>query len=691
MRFIFDPIGALHNRKAKLETRRTLDRALALGSERIGDLVILLRSRSHAARRSARWNFVGLVLTVAVGIAFYLGLPFLRSYSDGQRVAAVAESKSITDRFNSAAASVLEKRDALTDVISTLPDFAEQIELNLRTIRGFLLEDDNLYFFGQGDTIFRVNSQSELAAANFEDRVSDARVDGLDSIFGIVPIDDISGVDSSDCCFVFGIKDENLASVTVDEIDFLPIETEIEITGSDIKEPLGHVVIGSRVFIYDRDGLVTSLDIAAANPADTVQNTNFDLSEDQKLWNIVERPDQFVALGKETLFEISKSDFTARSEPQLVLGQPRAVLEAWKLTGDYFNNLIDYQGQIYATTDQGILVPIVEETAEDNSAQLVLGRTVRQIRTENLDGEEAAIPIEDVIQRDGAMLFTGGNGTYQESSTDTEKRLRLQQMPGPFSDGDTFIRFNDELFVVEARSRGANLLRISGDARERAVQRLGQANYTPFDWDQAGAFAGYQQVAERIETVLETLNGASFEPLEDAIKAVSSAIAQNANDVDDWANSLARNQGVIEDYKNSPLRFFEISSAVSDMETFFEVCQKSDLREDVDCLAAWEKSIGSTQQQWWIALAEKLPPGVLLLFFLALLAGAYRYNVRLASFYSSRADVLEALTLSDEKKAEVFGQLTEMLSADRVEFGVRSNPTDQAVKLATAALSGKAT
>ena len=43
------------------------------------------------------------------------------------------------------------------------------------------------------------------------------------------------------------------------------------------------------------------------------------------------------------------------------------------------------------------------------------------------------------------------------------------------------------------------------------------------------------------------------------------------------------------------------------------------------------------------SLAEKVPPGILLLFLLATLSGLYRYNVRLAGFHNGRADALELM------------------------------------------------
>ena len=84
-----------------------------------------------------------------------------------------------------------------------------------------------------------------------------------------------------------------------------------------------------------------------------------------------------------------------------------------------------------------------------------------------------------------------------------------------------------------------------------------------------------------------------------------------------------------------------------------------------------------------------LPPGILLLFLLATLGGLYRYNLRLAGFHSSRADLLELVILGQVnldgaaagEGAHPFPQLADALAADKVQFGKANMPSDQAVEM----------
>ena len=61
-----------------------------------------------------------------------------------------------------------------------------------------------------------------------------------------------------------------------------------------------------------------------------------------------------------------------------------------------------------------------------------------------------------------------------------------------------------------------------------------------------------------------------------------------------------------------------------------------------------------------------MPPGILLLFLLATLAGLYRYNMRMAGF--PRADEPMSLGYASDDYDEVV-KLAEPMAADKVEFG----------------------
>ncbi len=116
------------------------------------------------------------------------------------------------------------------------------------------------------------------------------------------------------------------------------------------------------------------------------------------------------------------------------------------------------------------------------------------------------------------------------------------------------------------------------------------------------------------------------------------------------------------------------------------------------CAGAWQARTEAETGNWWQTLARQIPPGILLLFLLATLGGLYRYNLRLAGFHASRADLLEMLMLGKpdggdmrlgKEDLDQLVQLSAAMGADKVEFANAKTPTDQAVDLARAIATRK--
>ncbi|WP_058285335.1 WD40/YVTN/BNR-like repeat-containing protein [Leisingera aquaemixtae] len=120
---------------------------------------------------------------------------------------------------------------------------------------------------------------------------------------------------------------------------------------------------------------------------------------------------------------------------------------------------------------------------------------------------------------------------------------------------------------------------------------------------------------------------------------------------------------------------------------FLAVCRGEDEERSQEltkaCLDSWQAQQTAERQNWWQTLAVQVPPGVLLLFLLATLGALYRYSLRMAGFYHSRADALELLHAGIVKNQQiVLSALALDLAADKVEFGRANTPADQAVELA---------
>ncbi len=75
-----------------------------------------------------------------------------------------------------------------------------------------------------------------------------------------------------------------------------------------------------------------------------------------------------------------------------------------------------------------------------------------------------------------------------------------------------------------------------------------------------------------------------------------------------------------------------------------------------------------------------------IIYFIGILSNLYRYNLRLAAFYDSRADVLELKNPEDTSFTEMIGNF----SPDHLNFGKPTqNPASQAVDLAKELLKGR--
>ncbi len=79
-------------------------------------------------------------------------------------------------------------------------------------------------------------------------------------------------------------------------------------------------------------------------------------------------------------------------------------------------------------------------------------------------------------------------------------------------------------------------------------------------------------------------------------------------------------------------------------------------------------------------LSTKVGSVLMLLFLVQILVSLYRYSMRLAAFYDSRADFLQVL---DSEQKLTAATLADLLSSDKLEFSkTPSSPTEHAIQLA---------
>ena len=156
-----------------------------------------------------------------------------------------------------------------------------------------------------------------------------------------------------------------------------------------------------------------------------------------------------------------------------------------------------------------------------------------------------------------------------------------------------------------------------------------------------------------------------------------------------------RTQERLRELRHSPFHQWRREQFQLDLHAFLATCRGQDefgAEITQACLAAWQEQ-QATGENWWRVLAERVPPGILLLFLLATTGSLYRYNLRLAGFHNSRADALELLAhgrsreeLRDilaETPGEAINLATVFLGADKVEMGaIRAKLGQAEVELA---------
>lgn len=113
---------------------------------------------------------------------------------------------------------------------------------------------------------------------------------------------------------------------------------------------------------------------------------------------------------------------------------------------------------------------------------------------------------------------------------------------------------------------------------------------------------------------------------------------------------------------------------VMSFDTFLRNCHTpapENIEINQACLNSWTESNRINAQNWWQTLGAQVPPGILLLFLLGTLAALYRYNMRLAGFHHSRADILVLYSAGfvSERDMDALVKLAETLAADNVSFG----------------------
>ncbi|WP_136660483.1 hypothetical protein [Nitratireductor sp. XY-223] len=263
---------------------------------------------------------------------------------------------------------------------------------------------------------------------------------------------------------------------------------------------------------------------------------------------------------------------------------------------------------------------------------------------------------------DDRFLIHGSEGTLVEFPSPYFEKYESREL----SDEDKILEAMDDLpksvrDLLIARDFGEQFSQIAGERRPISLQ-LDQVND-----DISGLWTGLfplNQQRERFEQFMHVCRGGKAD-----------------------ANDLPEDGTSEETDKTVP------ANTVNGSVTMASGRSTSEQNPDavtLACTQAWRAELEREEGKWWQTLATQVPPGILLLFLLATLAGLYRYNLRLAGFHNSRADVLELISLGGGGvSVDDLTRLSDSLAADKVEFGRANTPTDQAIELVRAVLARK--
>lgn len=626
----------------------------------LGGVIAHLRARAARARRTA-WAFLVLLfVTAGAGLVFYLGLPLWQSFLDG-RLATLNATLRTIEAEN---AKLDGERDALRSAMAeTLALTFEAIPTDTKAqLDGHVQQGDTLLLYGQGGTVLR--ARPDLSGFDTVPTGSDEWLSGH--------------VHEGDRLLLYGNLG-TLLRARPDLSGFDPVPT-----GTDAWLA-GHVRQGDALMLYGGDGTVLRArpDLGGFDPVPT--------GTEAWLSGHVLQGDALLLYGQRGTVLRARADLS-RFDP-VPTGNDLALLLGHVRHGDA---LLLYGGLERSERDSLVLRarpdlsgfdPVVTETGawlrshvQRDDALLLYGDDGTLLRARpDLSGFDP-LPtgtegwINGHVQQGDALLFYGQRGTVLRARSDLSGVDPVptglpQDLFGHVQQGDALLLYGDGGTVLrqtDIRKQGAEALNLpagpSGDAALMAF-RDGLPPHLR-DWSAVVAHAA-------------TLNGITNR------RAALDILRDSTN-------------AEIERYETSPLAYLRQDKAL-EFDRFLALCRgegapTADLT--TACLSAWQ-SEQAGGQTWWRALVDQVPPGILLLFLLATSGGLYRYNLRLAGFHDSRADVLQLLSLGrDEGKlmeilaatpADV-GNLTALvMAADKVEMGAIKAKLGQAeIELARA-------
>lgn len=639
-------------------TRLNADWEAATGP--LGGVIAHLRARAGRARRTA-WAFLALLfVTAGAGLVFYLGLPLWQSFLDG-RLATLNATLRTIEAEN---AKLDDEREALRGAMAeTLALTFEPIPTDTTAqLDGHAQLGDTLLLYGQGGTVLR--ARPDLSGFDPVPTGTEAWLSGHTEEGGRL--------------LLYGNQGTLLrARPDLNGFDPVPTGTESWL--------VGHVRQGDTQLLYGGGGTVLRLrpDLSGTDPVPT--------GTEAWLSGHVQQGDALLLYGQRGTVLRARPDLSGFDI--VPTGNDQALLLGHATPGDAL--------LLYGGLERREMDSIVLRARPDLSGfDPVPTGTGMWLRSHVLQGS--------------TLLLYGHGGTvlrarpdlsgFDPVPTGTEAWLSGHALQGDalllFGEGGTVLRSRPDLSGFDPVPSGTEA-DLFGQVRQGDRLLL---------YGDLGTVLRETDIREREARALDLPAG----PLGDAaLKAFRDGLPPHLRDWPAMADHAAALTAIanrraaldilrdttnaeIERYNRSPLAYLRDDRAL-EFDRFLALCRGGGApAADVTaaCLTAWQTEQAGGQT-WWRGLLDQVPPGILLLFLLATSGGLYRYNLRLAGFHDSRADVLQLLSLGrDEaqlldvlaKTPADVGNLTALvMAADKVEMGAIKAKLGQAeIELARA-------
>lgn len=637
---------------------------------RIGNLVIQLRRRARVSDNRARWILAALLITVLSGLFYYVGAPLWDQLLDGQRQ---TYEKQIADA-DIRSRELNEERAGLVSILSAaLPIVGNPETIAAEDILGVVTLDGGkvMIAYGAGGQIMRSLDQGVTWNKRL---LSDRKT--INQIISVNNGSLLVGAANAGKIIVSYDRGETWVS---NEVLDLSVDRKDNFLGV-IALNRGEVLIG-----FGENGTITRSENRGVS---WMTDKGDDLPT---LHGMIYLADDDVLIGYGEVGTIIRSNDKGKSWGPNLNHETDDINGMLVLDGGNILVGFGYYGTIVRSLNKG----------EDWET------------SENFDGTTLNGML--AIDQGNILLGYGEIGTIIRSpdfgatwGADVNRYAEDLNDMISVDAGALLVAVGEGGAVLQSTNLGEdwNLVTTGSETMLHTVLTLGSKD-SIMAFGNAGVKVAFSNNNERQFNALDLNNGSlsaalkTDQELKNFLNGIDGLDLDTRGEIEaQFGQLIARREGIIEDRKEAEDNIRSIIAGTYSLELirvafqgFMRSCtivENPDSETIAACTAAWTAQQELLQDTWWKTLAERTPPGVLVLFLLATLGGLYRYNLRMAGFYHSRADALELLSLNLAKTAvDALAVYSDSLAADKVEFKASKTPADQATEIAKAAATAR--